>query len=356
MRRLGYDSYGTHGSDGGRDGLAGARLLDPQGSSVRTCCSCSRSRRATRPSSRSSRPEEYAALEHLSWFQSVGGYNAMNATRPQTIAAGLSDSPVGQLAYNELFESFGNGTSLVTPEQVLDPGVAVLVDQHLGRQRPLPLRRGATPGPSRRSATAGPVSRSSRTTSRRSGRWPSATTRTSCTGRSSSDGGHYAALERPGRRHRRPPRPSSATCKPLTASAGSLPASRPVSVSVATICRRLPPVRRTTVRGAGSPGCLRTPGSFGLHPSGGTSGQSFLLRADLRRCGVAATRSAAAERRTGIDRRLDHNERLAERGVPESCTDPHGRHPNEDLITFPLGDPHPWPAPRTRQSPHGTVA
>jgi pimeloyl-ACP methyl ester carboxylesterase len=56
----------------------------------------------------------------MQWFQSVGGYNAMNGSRPQTIAAGLSDSPVGQLAYSELFESFGNGTSLVTPEQVLE--------------------------------------------------------------------------------------------------------------------------------------------------------------------------------------------------------------------------------------------
>nr|WP_221382509.1 hypothetical protein [Actinoplanes polyasparticus] len=43
----------------------------------------------------------------------------MNGTRPQTIAAALSDSPVGQLAYNELFENFGNGTSLVAPERVL---------------------------------------------------------------------------------------------------------------------------------------------------------------------------------------------------------------------------------------------
>jgi hypothetical protein len=64
-------------------------------------------------------PKDYAALEFLGWFQSVGGYNQMNGTRPQTIAAALSDSPVGQLAYNELFENFGNGTSLVTMEQVL---------------------------------------------------------------------------------------------------------------------------------------------------------------------------------------------------------------------------------------------
>ena len=63
--------------------------------------------------------KEYAALAHLQWFQSVGGYNSMNATRPQTVAAGLADSPVAVLAYSELFENFGNGTSLVRPEQVL---------------------------------------------------------------------------------------------------------------------------------------------------------------------------------------------------------------------------------------------
>ena len=49
----------------------------------------------------------------MQWFQSVGGYNPMNGTRPQTVAAGLADSPVGVLAYSELFENFGNGTSLV---------------------------------------------------------------------------------------------------------------------------------------------------------------------------------------------------------------------------------------------------
>ena len=43
----------------------------------------------------------------------------MNAKRPLTIAAALSDSPVGLLAYHELFENFGNGTSPMTPDQVL---------------------------------------------------------------------------------------------------------------------------------------------------------------------------------------------------------------------------------------------
>lgn len=120
MRRLGYVSYGVHGSDAGA--MIGRELavLDPEGflgAHVLQLFSF--------PSGDPSEfedfgPKEYAALEHMGWFQSVGGYNAMNGSRPQTIAAGLSDSPVGQLAYSELFESFGNGTSRVTPEQVLE--------------------------------------------------------------------------------------------------------------------------------------------------------------------------------------------------------------------------------------------
>ncbi|MDC7123461.1 epoxide hydrolase 1 [Cellulomonas fimi] len=119
MRGLGYDSYGVHGSDGGAmvgrelaildaDGFRGAHVLQlfsfPSGA----------------PGEMDGfGPKEYAALAHMQWFQSVGAYNAMNASRPQTVAAGLADSPVATLAYHELFESFGNGTSLVTADQVL---------------------------------------------------------------------------------------------------------------------------------------------------------------------------------------------------------------------------------------------
>ncbi|WP_425955648.1 epoxide hydrolase family protein [Xylanimonas sp. McL0601] len=119
MRRLGYDSYGAHGSDGGAmisrelavqnpDGFLGSHVLQlfsfPSGA----------------PGEMDGfGPKEFAALEHLQWFQNVGGYNAMNGSRPQTVAAGFADSPVAWLAYSELFESFGNGTALVTPEQVL---------------------------------------------------------------------------------------------------------------------------------------------------------------------------------------------------------------------------------------------
>lgn len=119
MRRLGYDSYGTHGSDGGAMVSRELAVLNPPGFLGAHVLQLFSFPSGSAGEMDGFGPKEYAALEFLGWFQSVGGYNAMNGTRPQTVAAALSDSPVGQLAYHELFENFGNGTSLVTAEQVL---------------------------------------------------------------------------------------------------------------------------------------------------------------------------------------------------------------------------------------------
>ncbi len=119
MRRLGYESYGTHGSDGGALVSRELAVLDPPGFLGAHVLQLFSFPSGAEGEFDSFTAKDYAALEFLGWFQSVGGYNQMNGTRPQTIAAALSDSPVGQLAYNELFENFGNGTSLVSAEQVL---------------------------------------------------------------------------------------------------------------------------------------------------------------------------------------------------------------------------------------------
>jgi pimeloyl-ACP methyl ester carboxylesterase len=119
MRRLGYESYGTHGSDAGALVSRELAVLNPPGFLGAHVLQLFSFPSGAEGEFDSFGPKEYAALEFLGWFQSVGGYNQMNGTRPQTIAAALSDSPVGQLAYNELFENFGNGTSLVSAEQVL---------------------------------------------------------------------------------------------------------------------------------------------------------------------------------------------------------------------------------------------
>jgi epoxide hydrolase len=119
MRRLGYSQYGTHGSDAGALVSRELAIMDPDGFLGAHVLQLFSFPSGDPGEFEQFGPKEHAALEFLGWFQSVGGYNQMNGTRPQTIAAALSDSPIGQLAYNELFENFGNGTSLVSSEQVL---------------------------------------------------------------------------------------------------------------------------------------------------------------------------------------------------------------------------------------------
>jgi len=119
MRDLGYSSYGVHGSDAGAMVARELGLLDPPGFLGLHVLQLFSFPSGDPAEFENLGPADYAALEFMQWFQSVGGYNQMNASRPQTVAAALSDSPVGQLAYSELFESFGNGTSLVDRDQVL---------------------------------------------------------------------------------------------------------------------------------------------------------------------------------------------------------------------------------------------
>lgn len=119
MRRLGYDAYGVHGSDNGALIARDLGLLAPEGFLGLHVLQLFSFPSGDPSEFERLEPQDYAALEHMQWFQKVGGYNTMNASRPQTVAAGLSDSPLGLLAYSELFNSFGNGTSLVTLEQIL---------------------------------------------------------------------------------------------------------------------------------------------------------------------------------------------------------------------------------------------
>ena len=119
MRGLGYQRYGVHGSDNGAMVARELGLLNPEGFLGLHVLQLFSFPSGDPAEFERLEPQDYAGLEHMQWFQSVGGYNTMNASRPQTIAAGLSDSPVGLLAYSELFNSFGNGTSLVPLEKIL---------------------------------------------------------------------------------------------------------------------------------------------------------------------------------------------------------------------------------------------
>ncbi|BBG00274.1 MULTISPECIES: epoxide hydrolase family protein [Pseudonocardia] len=119
MRELGYTSYGVHGSDAGALIARELGLLDPPGFRGLHVLQLFSFPSGDPAEFERLGPDDHAALEFMGWFSSVGGYNGMNASRPQTIGAALADSPVGQLAYSELFTSFGNGTALVTRDQLL---------------------------------------------------------------------------------------------------------------------------------------------------------------------------------------------------------------------------------------------
>lgn len=119
MRGLGYATYGVHGSDNGAMVARELGLMQPDGFLGLHVLQLFSFPSGDPSEFERLEPQDYAGLEHMQWFQSVGGYNTMNASRPQTVGAALSDSPVGVLAYSELFENFGNGTSRVPLETIL---------------------------------------------------------------------------------------------------------------------------------------------------------------------------------------------------------------------------------------------
>ncbi|MEU3463738.1 epoxide hydrolase family protein [Streptomyces sp. NPDC006733] len=65
-------------------------------------------------------PEEHRRLGVLGTFRTRDGYQAIQSTRPQTLAYGLTDSPAGQLAWNaELFNNFGDVVDMVDRDAFL---------------------------------------------------------------------------------------------------------------------------------------------------------------------------------------------------------------------------------------------
>ncbi|MEU0542260.1 epoxide hydrolase family protein [Nocardia sp. NPDC005978] len=120
MDRLGYERFGAQGGDWGSGislelgRVAPDRLLGVHVNFLMTF-----------PSGRPGElddfePADYARLGLLERFQGdFGGYMSIQSTRPQTLAYGLTDSPVGQLAW--IVEKFKEWTDSVDrPEEAVD--------------------------------------------------------------------------------------------------------------------------------------------------------------------------------------------------------------------------------------------
>ncbi|HEY1320301.1 MAG TPA: epoxide hydrolase [Streptosporangiaceae bacterium] len=115
MQRLGYPRYGAQGGDWGSSisrelglivpgHLTGVHLnmLFPQ----------------VRDEPADLTDEERARLQAFRRFRSTGsGYYAIQSTRPQTLAYGLTDSPAGQLAW--IAEKFGEWTDRGLPDEAV---------------------------------------------------------------------------------------------------------------------------------------------------------------------------------------------------------------------------------------------
>jgi pimeloyl-ACP methyl ester carboxylesterase len=99
MRGLGYDRYGAHGGDFG-GGVAALMALDEPDRLIGIHLIDLDIGPYTGPGSRPlSAAEQAYAAHNQAWWQAEGGYKAVQSTKPQTVAYGLTDSPAALAAW-----------------------------------------------------------------------------------------------------------------------------------------------------------------------------------------------------------------------------------------------------------------
>ncbi|MGD0065587.1 MAG: epoxide hydrolase family protein [Streptosporangiaceae bacterium] len=116
MERLGYSRYGAQGGDWGSSISRELGLIAPGHlSGVHLNMLFAR----VPEDAGELTEEETRRLQALKTFRSTGsGYGAIQSTRPQTLAYGLTDSPAGQLAW--ITEKFGEWTDGGRPDEAVD--------------------------------------------------------------------------------------------------------------------------------------------------------------------------------------------------------------------------------------------
>lgn len=118
MRRLGYERYAAHGGDWG-SGIS--RELGRLDAEHVTAVHLTMIMGVPRPADEDGLTDEDKArlAQRKRYQQDLGGYAQIQSTRPQTLAYGLHDSPVGQLAW--IAEKFFEWTdSAHAPEDAVD--------------------------------------------------------------------------------------------------------------------------------------------------------------------------------------------------------------------------------------------
>ncbi|MEV4262938.1 epoxide hydrolase family protein [Kribbella sp. NPDC049584] len=117
MEQLGYERYGVHGYDwGARIAPALARLAPEQVIGLHL------DGYLAFPQGEELTEDEQQRLSGLDrWQAERSGYASIQATRPQTLAYALVDSPVGQLAWNlEWYDDYGHRIGAIGNDNILD--------------------------------------------------------------------------------------------------------------------------------------------------------------------------------------------------------------------------------------------
>ena len=122
MARLGYDRYVAQGGDWGSAITSVIGATDPDHCAMIEITLAM----SARPTSEPTTPAQLHAVERIQYYmQWDSGYSTQQRTRPQTVGYGLTDSPVGQLAW--ILEKFwawtdcdGHPENALTRDEMLD--------------------------------------------------------------------------------------------------------------------------------------------------------------------------------------------------------------------------------------------
>ncbi|HEY1967521.1 MAG TPA: epoxide hydrolase [Pseudonocardia sp.] len=118
MRRLGYSRYLAHGNDWGAAITRELGLVDPSHVAALHVLQLFRSTVNSHTGDPSDPEERRAIASGRRYRAELGGYAAIQSTRPQLIGYALTDSPVGQLAW--IVDGFRNWTdSAELPEEAV---------------------------------------------------------------------------------------------------------------------------------------------------------------------------------------------------------------------------------------------
>jgi pimeloyl-ACP methyl ester carboxylesterase len=121
MKRLGYDHYGAHGGDVGSGIGRELGILQPQGLVGTHVLQIFAFPTGVEGEMDKLTPFEMEGMAILANFEKYNGYHQIQAKRPGTLAYGLVDSPVAQMAWNtELWFGFdGNNIANVDRDRFL---------------------------------------------------------------------------------------------------------------------------------------------------------------------------------------------------------------------------------------------